>query len=53
MFSYFEKLIDPFPDEPSGQPPNTLFAYCWHYTKGHLALFRRDLRALAAIVSAP
>lgn len=33
MFSFFEKLIDPFPAEPPVQPPDTLFAFCWHFTK--------------------
>ncbi len=50
MFSYFEKLIDPFPDEPSGQPPDTLFAYCWHYSKGIWPYFA-VISVLAAIVS--
>ncbi|QKV17097.1 ABC transporter ATP-binding protein [Oricola thermophila] len=34
MFSWFEKRIDPFPAEPPEQPPATLLAFCWHYTKG-------------------
>lgn len=34
MFSFFEKLIDPFPSGPQSQPPDTLFAFCWHYSKG-------------------
>ena len=50
MFSYFEKLIDPFPDEPSGQPPDTLAAYCWHYTKDIWPFFAA-ISVLAAIVS--
>lgn len=33
MFSWFEKRIDPFPPAPPEQPPSTLFAFCWHYTK--------------------
>lgn len=32
MFSYFERLIDAFPEEPNGKPPATLIAFCWHYT---------------------
>ncbi len=51
MFSYFEKLIDPFPDEPSGQPPGTLFAYCWYYSKDIWPYFAL-ISVLAAIVSA-
>ncbi len=34
MFSYFERLIDPFPAEHPQQPPKELFAFCRHYTKG-------------------
>lgn len=33
MFSWFEKRIDPFPAETPAQPPSTLVAFCWHYTK--------------------
>ncbi len=34
MFSFFERLISPFPDIEPPQPPNTLVAFCRHYTKG-------------------
>jgi ATP-binding cassette subfamily B multidrug efflux pump len=34
MFSFFERLINPFPDTEPTQPPNTLLAFCRHYTKG-------------------
>lgn len=34
MYSLFEKLISPFPSEEPKQPPNSLFAFCRHYTKG-------------------
>lgn len=34
MFSFFEKLITPFPPEHPGQAPKNLFAFCYHYTKG-------------------
>ena len=33
MYSYFEKLIDPYPQETPTQPPGSLFAFIWHYTK--------------------
>ena len=33
MFAFFEKLIDPFPAAEPQQPPSTLPAFCWHYTK--------------------
>ena len=34
MFAWFENLINPFPPEEPTQPPKTLLAFCWHYTKG-------------------
>ncbi|MFZ2102617.1 MAG: ABC transporter ATP-binding protein [Oricola sp.] len=34
MLSWFEKQIDPFPVERPEQPPATLLAFCWHYTRG-------------------
>ena len=33
MYSYFEKLIDPFSPEPPTRPPGSFFAFCWHYSK--------------------
>lgn len=34
MFSFFEKLTQPFPTEHPSQPPRTLFAFCKYYSKG-------------------
>ncbi|MCR6653377.1 MAG: ABC transporter ATP-binding protein/permease [Cellvibrionaceae bacterium] len=34
MFSFFERLLPPFPDAPPQQPPNTFVAFCRHYAKG-------------------
>jgi ATP-binding cassette subfamily B multidrug efflux pump len=34
MFSFFEKLIKPFPPEEPKQPPKGLYAFCRHYTSG-------------------
>jgi ATP-binding cassette, subfamily B, multidrug efflux pump len=34
MLSWFENRIDPFSPERPEQPPGTLLAFCWHYTKG-------------------
>ncbi|WP_067340531.1 ABC transporter ATP-binding protein [Stappia indica] len=33
MFDRFEKLIDPFREQPITAPPAGLFAFCWHYTR--------------------
>jgi ATP-binding cassette subfamily B multidrug efflux pump len=34
MLSYFENRLNPFPPELPTRPPATLFAFCWHYTRG-------------------
>ena len=34
MFSYFEKLIKPFPLQEPVQPPQGLYAFCRYYTRG-------------------
>jgi len=33
MFSYFENVINPFPPDPPTRPPNSFFAFCWHYSR--------------------
>ena len=34
MFSFFEKLIKPFPSKEPDQPPKGVFAFCRHYSRG-------------------
>ncbi|MDC0178437.1 ABC transporter ATP-binding protein/permease [Woeseiaceae bacterium] len=34
MFTFFEKLLEPFPAQIATRPPATLFAFCLHYTRG-------------------
>lgn len=34
MFSFFEKLVKPFPSEEPSQPPKGVFAFCRHYSRG-------------------
>lgn len=34
MYSFFEKLLNPFPDHTPSTPPNTLVGFCLHYAKG-------------------
>ncbi len=34
MFAFFEKLIKPFPPQEPEEPPNSLYAFCRHYTRG-------------------
>ena len=33
MFGWFENRLNPYPAEPSGQPPDRFLAFCWHYSK--------------------
>ena len=33
MFSYFEKLIDPYRVVPLDPPPAGLWAFFWHYIR--------------------
>lgn len=47
MFAFFEKLINPYPPEDPQQPPNTLWAFCRHYTKGMML----PLIAMAALTA--
>ncbi|MDN2664994.1 ABC transporter ATP-binding protein [Psychromonas sp. 14N.309.X.WAT.B.A12] len=35
MFKFFENLVPALNDQEPTQPPNTLFAFCLHYTKGY------------------
>ncbi|CAM3824344.1 ABC transporter ATP-binding protein [Rheinheimera salexigens] len=34
MLSFFERIIKPFPSTEPGQPPQSLYAFCRHYSKG-------------------
>ena len=34
MLGFFERLTKPFPDDEPTQPPQGLFAFCLHYSKG-------------------
>ena len=34
MLTFFEKLINPFPQQEPDTPPATLVGFCLHYTKG-------------------
>ncbi|WP_213608311.1 ABC transporter ATP-binding protein [Pseudoalteromonas sp.] len=46
MYRLFERMTKPFPERSPTQPPNTLFAFCRHYTKGmELSLVLMSLSA--------
>ena len=54
MFSFFERLIDPFPDQVPSQPPTGLLAFCRYFTRGlePWLLLMALLTALTAISEA-
>ncbi len=33
MFGWFERRLDPYPEVPTGQPPDRFLPFCWHYSK--------------------
>ena len=52
MYSFFEKLVKPFPPQEPVEPPKDLYAFCRHYTRGiepHIFLMSL-LTALTAIL---
>jgi ATP-binding cassette subfamily B multidrug efflux pump len=50
MFKFFESLANPLPSEDPEQPPDGLFAFCLHYTRGfHIPLIIMSL--LTAVVA--
>lgn len=51
MFSFFEKLINPFPEAEPSQPPDRLLAFLWHYTRA-IWPFAAMLTLLTAAVAA-
>jgi ATP-binding cassette subfamily B multidrug efflux pump len=48
MFAWFEKRLDPFPAAEPTEPPKTLVAFCFHYTRGSW----RYIIAAAVLMSA-
>jgi ATP-binding cassette subfamily B multidrug efflux pump len=52
MFSFFERLTKPFPNDIPQQPPKTLVAFCRYYSKGmwHILLTVSVLSAFIAII---
>ncbi|MEZ8143367.1 MULTISPECIES: ABC transporter ATP-binding protein [Enterovibrio] len=47
MYKLFERVTRAFPPEQPEQPPNTLLAFCRHYTKG----FERPLVAMSFLTA--
>ena len=54
MFSFFERLVNPFPDEIPKQPPKGIYQFCRYYTAGlePWLLLMALLTALVAIAEA-
>ena len=51
MYRLFERMTNPFPKEQPSQPPNSLFAFCRHYTRGmELSLLLMSLSAAALAI---
>ena len=34
MFGFFERLVNPFPEETPQQPPKGIYQFCRYFTKG-------------------
>ncbi|MDO6745740.1 ABC transporter ATP-binding protein [Gilvimarinus sp. 1_MG-2023] len=52
MFSFFERLLTPFPTAEAKQPPSTLLAFCLHFSRGakrYLILMAMLAASLAVI----
>ena len=54
MFSFFERLVNPFPPENPQKPPEGIYEFCRHYTRGiePWLLLMAFLTALTAISEA-
>ena len=52
MYKFFESLVPALNDQEPTQPPNTLVAFCMHYTKGYKTalFFMTLLTAILAIL---
>jgi ATP-binding cassette subfamily B multidrug efflux pump len=52
MFRWFENRLDPFPVAEPVEPPRTLLAFCWHFTRPAwpFVLLAAALMALIAIL---
>lgn len=51
MFSWFERLVSPFPDTPPDQPPEGFFAFVWAASKGLRGLIGA-MALLTAVIGA-
>ncbi|MDE0785593.1 MAG: ABC transporter ATP-binding protein [Porticoccaceae bacterium] len=54
MFSFFERLVDPFPKQTAQRPPKGVYQFCRYYTRGMepWLLIMASLTAITAISEA-
>ncbi|MBT4211015.1 MAG: ABC transporter ATP-binding protein, partial [Porticoccaceae bacterium] len=54
MFGFFERLVDPFPQQLAQRPPRGVYQFCRHYTRGMepWLLLMAVLTAITAIAEA-
>ncbi len=54
MFGFFERLVDPFPEQLAQRPPRGVYQFCRHYTRGMepWLLLMAGLTAITAISEA-
>ncbi|MBD1388105.1 ABC transporter ATP-binding protein [Neiella sp. HB171785] len=54
MFRFFERLIEPFPNQPDTPPPTGLWQFCRYYTRGagRFLLLMSFFTAIIAIIEA-
>ncbi|MFM1569858.1 MAG: ABC transporter ATP-binding protein [Porticoccaceae bacterium] len=54
MFGFFERLVDPFPEQLAQQPPKGVYQFCRHYTQGMepWLLLMAGLTAITAVSEA-
>ena len=49
LFRWFEGRLEPFPAAEPVEPPNTLVAFCLHYTRGSRRFIAMDAVLVAMI----
>ncbi|MGE0500139.1 MAG: ABC transporter ATP-binding protein [Rhizobiaceae bacterium] len=52
LFRWFERRLDPFPPEEPVEPPKTLVAFCFHYTRGAWRFIAANALLVACIAIA-
>ncbi len=50
MFSWFERMIDPFANKDLSQPPGSVLSFCWYFVRPYWKVFAA-VATLAALVA--